>query len=142
MRSFKTKININNKQKTKFLQHAGVSRHAYNWGLSLCIDRLKNKEKTLSAIDLHKLLVRDVKPKNNWYYDCSKFSPQQALINLENALRKFWKQHKINKVSNEQIISASKECYTINQLSIKLGIQNGRNHERIKRVLKELLFLN
>jgi putative transposase len=32
---FKTELKINNKQKTRLLQHAGTARHAWNWGLAL-----------------------------------------------------------------------------------------------------------
>ena len=94
MHGFLTKIKPNNKQRTMFEKHAGTARHAWNWGLELCIERLKKKEKLLSAIDLHKLLVKDVKPKNDWYYDVSKWSPQQALRNLVKANIRFWKNRK------------------------------------------------
>jgi putative transposase len=40
-----------------------------------------------TAIDLHKLLVAMVKSENPWYYECSKSTPQQALM----ALREAWK---------------------------------------------------
>ena len=93
MKGVLTKINFNNKQGTKFLQHSGVGRHAFNWGLDLCIKRLRNNEKALSAIDLHKLLVKEVKPKNEWYYDSSKCSPQQALRNLKTAFDRYWTIH-------------------------------------------------
>ena len=97
MRSFKTKIKFNNKEETKFLQHAGTARHAWNWGLELCRDLIYKQEKQPTAIDLHKLLVKDVKSKNEWYYEVSKCSPQEALRDLYDAIQRFWKQHKINK---------------------------------------------
>ena len=97
MKGFCTKLNPNNKQRTLFLQHAGVARHAWNWGLELCKDRLKKGEKGLSGIDLHKLLVSDVKPENQWYYEVSKCSPQQALRDLPVAFNKFWKKHQEQK---------------------------------------------
>ena len=78
-------------QVTKFLQYVGVSRHAWNWGLNICIERLRNNEKSLSAIGLHKLLVRDVKSVNEWYYEVSKFTPQQALRDLKKSFDRFWK---------------------------------------------------
>jgi putative transposase len=34
--SFKTELKLNNKQKTLMAKHAGVARHAYNWGLATC----------------------------------------------------------------------------------------------------------
>jgi putative transposase len=97
MRSFKTKINPNNKQRTSFLKHAGTARHAWNWGLNVCINSIHETGATPSAIDLHKLLVKEVKPDKPWYYESSKCSPQEALRNLIEAFSRFWKQHKINK---------------------------------------------
>lgn len=32
---FKTQLKINNVQRTQLAKHAGVARHAYNWGLEL-----------------------------------------------------------------------------------------------------------
>ncbi len=70
-------------------KHAGVARHAYNWGLAICKGVLDHnqanpddKKKFPSAIDLHKRLVADVKKENPWYYEVSKCSPQQALRDL------------------------------------------------------------
>ena len=55
-----------------------MARHAYNWGLWLTKNILNhnqhnpdNKLKFPTAIDLHKLLVAMVKPKNYWYYEVS-----------------------------------------------------------------------
>ena len=52
--SFKTELKLNNKQKTLLAKHAGVARHAYNWGLATCFKALENNEKLPTAIDLHK----------------------------------------------------------------------------------------
>jgi putative transposase len=46
------------------------------------------KLKFPTVIDLHKLLVALVKSENPWYYECSKSTPQQALLM---ALREAWK---------------------------------------------------
>jgi putative transposase len=82
--SFKTELKPNNKQLTKFRQHCGVARHAYNWANAVILDVLKQREedKTIkipSAIDLHKKLVAEVKSQNLWYYQSSKATPQKAL---------------------------------------------------------------
>ncbi len=83
---FKTELHPNNLQKTLLAKHAGVARHAYNWGLWLTKNILNhnqhnpdNKLKFPTAIDLHKLLVAMVKPNNYWYYEVSKCAPQYAL---------------------------------------------------------------
>jgi putative transposase len=90
---FKTELKINNVQRTQLAKHAGVARHAYNWGLGLTkqiLDHNKanpgDKIKFPSAIDLHKWLVALVKSKYEWYYECSKSAPQEAL----RALRTAW----------------------------------------------------
>lgn len=63
--SFKTELQPNNKQVTRFRQHCGVARHAYNYGNDVILKALKLKEtdptvKIPSAIDLHKKLVAEV----------------------------------------------------------------------------------
>ncbi|NES03764.1 MAG: IS200/IS605 family element transposase accessory protein TnpB [Okeania sp. SIO2F4] len=89
MQSIKTKLKVNNYQKTILAKHAGVARHAYNWGLATCICEYESNKKRLSAITLHKRLVREVKSENLWYYDVSKCAPQQALRDLERAFKNF-----------------------------------------------------
>ncbi len=90
---FKTELDLNNKQKTLASQHAGVARHAYNWGLEVCKKAIEGKQKVPTAIDLHKRLVAEVKKENPWYYQCSKCVPQQALRNLEAGFKK-WREKK------------------------------------------------
>jgi len=86
---FKTQLVLNNKQRTLAAQHAGVARHAYNWGLAICKQAIEAKQKLPTAIDLHKRLVAEVKKANPWYYQVSKCAPQQALRNLEQALKRW-----------------------------------------------------
>ncbi|XWK88592.1 MAG: RNA-guided endonuclease TnpB family protein [Phormidium sp.] len=87
-KSFQTKLNLNNQQKTLASKHAGVSRHAWNWGLDICLKAKEAKEKRPTAIDLHKGLVAEVKSVNPWYYEVSKCSPQQALRYLDEAFKR------------------------------------------------------
>jgi putative transposase len=89
---FKTELKINNFQRQILAQHAGVARHAWNWGHSLCLAILDfnqnnpdDKIKFPTAIDLHKWLVALVKPDNLWYYESSKCAPQYALKHLADA---------------------------------------------------------
>ncbi|NET28538.1 RNA-guided endonuclease TnpB family protein [Okeania sp. SIO1I7] len=90
MQSIKTKLKVNNKQKTILAKHAGVARHAYNWGLATCIAEYKQTKKRPSAITLHKRLIAEVKSQNPWYYEVSKCAPQQALRDLERAFKNFF----------------------------------------------------
>jgi putative transposase len=69
---FKTQLKINRTQRQKLARHAGVARHAYNWGHGLCLGILSHnadcspdeKIKFPTAIDLHKWLNKLVKPEN------------------------------------------------------------------------------
>ena len=101
LRGFKTKLDPNNEQRTKFAQHAGIARYTYNWGLSICYQAI-NERKTAaeqswplpkfpSAIDLHKKLNAEVKPELEWFYNSSKCAPQQALRDLDNAWKRYLK---------------------------------------------------
>lgn len=89
---FKTELKINNTQRTTLFKHAGVARHAWNWGLKLTKQILDHNKanpgkriKFPSGIDLHKWLVALVKPEYPWYYDVSKCAPQYALRDLRSA---------------------------------------------------------
>ncbi|MGK7919845.1 MAG: RNA-guided endonuclease InsQ/TnpB family protein [Trichodesmium sp.] len=92
---FKTELQPTNQQKTLLAKHAGVARHAWNWGLWLTRNILNHnsnnpdgKLKFPTAIDLHKLLVAMVKPNNYWYYEVSKTAPQYALKHLSLAWKR------------------------------------------------------
>ncbi|MDF5725723.1 MAG: RNA-guided endonuclease TnpB family protein [Rhizonema sp. PD37] len=105
---FKTELKLNNQQRTLLTKHCGVARHAWNWGLALTkqiLDHNKtnpdSKIKFPTAIDLHKWLVALVKSKNEWYYECSKSTPQQALF----ALRESWKRCFNAKLRGESTLS-------------------------------------
>jgi putative transposase len=89
---FKTELKVNNTQRGLLAKHAGVARHAWNWGLSLTkniLDNNKNNPNSLikfpTAIDLHKWLVVLVKSECPWYYEVSKCAPQYALRHLRQA---------------------------------------------------------
>jgi len=95
---FKTELRLNNKQRTALAKHAGVARHAWNWGLGLTKqildhnqDNPEDKIKFPTAIDLHKWLVALVKPECPWYYEVSKCAPQYALRQLAEAWKRAFK---------------------------------------------------
>ena len=95
-KSFKIRLEPNNKQTILFSKHCGVARHAYNIGLVYCNELFEKRTKTPSSIDLHKWLVATIKKENPWYYEVSKCSPQEALRNLEKAFKNF---HRLQKKS-------------------------------------------
>jgi len=95
---FKTELRLNNKQRTVLAKHAGVARHAWNWGLGLTKqildhnrDNPNEKIRVPTGITLHKWLVALVKPIYPWYYEVSKCAPQYALRQLALAWKRAFK---------------------------------------------------
>lgn len=120
LKGTKIRLELNKKQRTLAFKHAGVSRHAYNWGVNLCSEISKEKGKLPSAIDMHKLLVRDVKSVNKWYYDVSKCSPQEALRCLYKSYSNFFRQLKNGEVEKK------KKAYIKERKSKGLPINNDK----------------
>ena len=130
---FKTELHPTNQQKTLLAKHAGVARHAYNWGLWLTRNILTHnsnnpdsKLKFPTAIYLHKLLVAIVKPNNYWYYEVSKTAPQYALRNLSSA----WKRC-FSKVSR---VPKFKKKGKDNSFTLDGSISVGFNHIKLPRI--------
>jgi putative transposase len=89
-RGYKTELDLNNKQRTACLKHAGAARFAYNWGLNQKKMALENKTKIPNAIELHRRLNKLKKSELSWLYETSKCSPQEALRNLDRAMTNFF----------------------------------------------------
>ena len=89
LRAFKTELDLNNKQRTLCLKHAGAARFAFNWGLAQKIQAYQNREKSPTAIDLHKKLNVLKRCELAWLYEVSKTAPQEALRNLDRAYANF-----------------------------------------------------
>lgn len=126
-KSYKIRLELNDKQNTLAEKHAGVARHAYNWGVDIIISLLNNnyelykesKEqlKYPSAIDLHKRLVAEVKKENPWYYEVSKYSPQESLRDVSTSLKNYFRKLKngeIRKLKDKYIKKKNKHDGIIN----------------------------
>lgn len=94
LRAYKVELDINNKQRAALLQHAGVARFAYNWGLRRKIDAYKATGKSPTAIDLHRELNALKKTELGWMYEVSKCAPQEALRDLDKAYQNFFRRAK------------------------------------------------
>ena len=136
--SFKTELKPNNKQVTRFRQHCGVARHAYNWANSIILETLKIREtdksvKIPSAIDLHKRLVAEVKPLHPWYYESSKASPQQALTELKTAWDRCFKM--VSKQPRFKKKGVSGESFYLEQgTKAKPGINNDGKRVKLPKI--------
>ncbi|NEP85655.1 MAG: IS200/IS605 family element transposase accessory protein TnpB [Okeania sp. SIO2C2] len=70
MKSIRTKLKLNNKQKTMMAQHAGYSRWCYNWGLSLWNAAYKDGYKP-NARKLREVFTNHTKPLYPWMKNLS-----------------------------------------------------------------------
>ena len=96
-RGYKTELDLNNKQKTLCLQHAGTARYAYNWALAKKIETYKAGLKVPTAIDLHKELNKLKQTELSWMYHVSKCAPQEALRDLDTAFKHFFRKVELKK---------------------------------------------
>jgi putative transposase len=99
-KAYQYELDPNNHQRTSFHQHAGVARFVYNWGLEQRISLFNNgqgKDRFTDAMKQHKLLNKLKKTQFPWMYKCSKCAPQEALRNLGQAFRNFYRGIKTGK---------------------------------------------
>src|SRR5579885_43017 len=90
VRGYKTELDLNNKQRTACLQHAGAARFAYNWALARSQEVYRTTGKRPNAIALHKELNALKKTDFPWMYESSKCAPQEALRDLDTAFSNFF----------------------------------------------------
>jgi IS605 OrfB family transposase len=96
-RGYKTELDLNNKQRTACLQHAGAARYAFNWALAKKQETYKAGQRTPTAIDLHRELNKLKKTELSWMYGVSKCAPQEALRHVDKAFDNFFRKVKLKK---------------------------------------------
>ncbi len=91
VRGYKTELDLNNEQRTACVKHAGAARFAYNWGLARSIEVYRTTGTRPNAIALHKELNALKRTSFAWMYEVSKCAPQEALRDLDNAYKQFFR---------------------------------------------------
>ena len=121
MKTYKSKLKLNNKQKTRFFKNAGVSRFAYNLTLEIQEANYKNSNKFLSDSDIRKMIT--VRKKNDlawlYKYDCD--IVKQSIKDACKAYKKFFNK-KAKKPKFHSKKSAKPSFYVDGW---KLRIENG-----------------
>jgi len=97
IRGYKTELDLNNKQRTACLKHAGCARFAYNWGLARSTALYRATGKRPTAIQLHRELNALKKTTFPWMYDVSECAPQEALRDLDRAYANFFRRVELKK---------------------------------------------
>ena len=86
----KIRLYPNDKQATYFRKACGISRFAYNWALGE--SRRRDEEGTsASGYDLSARLNAIKQERYPWMYEVTKWSPQMAVYNAFDALKRWWK---------------------------------------------------
>jgi putative transposase len=97
VRGYKTELDLNNEQRTACLKHAGCARFAYNWGLARAIAAYHAKGPRPNAMQLHRELNALKKTDFPWMYEVSKCAMQEALRDLDNAYKHFFRRLALKK---------------------------------------------
>ncbi len=90
-RGYKTELDLNDKHITACLKHAGCARKAYNWGLARKREARAASLPMPNARQLHRELNALKATEFPYMYDVSKCAPQEALIDLDNAFKHFFR---------------------------------------------------
>ena len=94
MKSYRTKLKLNNKQRTQLHKNAGVSRFAYNLTLEIEETNYKNGGKFLSDCEIRKIITKRKKDDLAWLYDFDVDIVKQAVKDACKAYKTFFKAHK------------------------------------------------
>ena len=89
-KAYRTKLKLNDKEKTLLAQHAGYARWVFNWGLALWNEAYRDGLKP-NANKLKKVFTNHVKPQYKWMRELSSRVYQYAFINLGEAYSRFFK---------------------------------------------------
>lgn len=94
MKTYKTKLKLNNKQRTRLFQNAGVSRFAYNFTIALQEENYKNGNKFLSDREVRKIITQRKQQDLEWLYKFDCDIVKQSVKDACRAYKTFFKTHK------------------------------------------------
>ena len=91
IKSYKTKLNLNNKQRTQLFKNAGTARFAYNFALERLINYYKETGKYLSDREIRKEITQLKQNELAWLYNFDCDIVKQAVKDACKAYYKFIK---------------------------------------------------
>ena len=92
-KSYKFRIYPNKEQEILIQKTFGCVRFVYNQCLSYKIDKYKNENISLSRFDVNNYKNRVLKNQYEWLKEVDKWALDNAVINLDSAYQKFFKEH-------------------------------------------------
>lgn len=91
MKTYRTKLKLNNKQRTQLYKNAGVSRFAYNLTLEIEETNYKNDGKFLSDCEIRKIITKRKQEDLAWLYNYDCDIVKQAVKDACRAYQRFFK---------------------------------------------------
>lgn len=93
VRAYKYRIYPNKQQEELIQKTFGCVRFVYNQCLAYKIDKYKNEKVSVSKFDCNNYKNRVLKKEYEWLKEVDKFALDNAVINMDNAYQKFFKEH-------------------------------------------------
>ena len=90
MKTYKVKLKLNNKQKTRLFRNASVSRFAYNLTIELQEENYKKGNKFLSDSEVRKIITKRKQNDLAWLYEYDCDIVKQAVKDACKAYKKFF----------------------------------------------------
>ena len=90
MKTYKVKLKLNNKQKTRLFRNASVSRFAYNLTIELQEENYKKANKFLSDSEIREIITKRKQNDLAWLYDYNCDIVKQAVKDACKAYKKFF----------------------------------------------------
>lgn len=91
LKAYKYRLYPTKKQETEIEKHFGACRFVYNWGLSLKKEIYEKEGKSISRMDLQKILSRNLKHEHEWLKEVNSQSLISSLFHLEAAYSNFFR---------------------------------------------------
>ena len=92
-KSYKFRLYPNNNQEVLLQKTFGCVRFVYNQCLAYRIDKYNNENISLSKFDINNYKNQVLKKEYTWLKEVDKFALDNAIINLDSAYQKFFKEH-------------------------------------------------
>ena len=121
MKTYKTKLKLNNKQRTRLFKNASVSRFAYNLTLEIQEINYRNGGKFLSDCDVRKMITTRKQEDLAWLYNYDCDIVKQAVKDACRAYKKFFD----GKAKKPKFHSKRNTTPSFYVDGVKLKIQNG-----------------
>lgn len=93
LKAYKYRIYPSNFQKEQINKTFGCTRFVYNNVLAYKKETYEKKQKSLTKIDLNNYCNRVLKSEYEWLKEVDKFALTNAIYDMDNAFKKFFKEH-------------------------------------------------